>query len=97
MPDPPPRRCNGTVGALGYCLGITHPLMLHIAGEDRFVPPDAQAMITGRLASVRGAETHIYPGADHAFARKDGVRYLPDAADVADRRTVAFLERALKG
>ncbi|MDB5397274.1 MAG: carboxymethylenebutenolidase, partial [Rhodospirillales bacterium] len=69
-------RCNGPVGALGYCLGgklaylmaarsdvkaavgyygigidkmldeaagITHPLMLHIAGEDRFVPPEAQA------------------------------------------------------
>ena len=123
-------RCNGTVGALGYCLGgklaylmaarsdvkaavgyygigidkmldeaagITHPLMLHIAGEDRFVPPDAQARITERLASVPGAEAHIYPGADHAFARKDGVRYLPGAAMEADQRTVAFLERSLKG
>jgi carboxymethylenebutenolidase len=116
-------RCNGDVGALGYCLGgklaylkaavgyygigidkmldeaaaITHPVMLHIAGEDRFVPPPAaQAEITGRLESVPGAEAYIYPGADHAFARKDGIRYLPDAAMLADERTVAFLERNLK-
>jgi hypothetical protein len=32
-----------------------------------------------------------------AFARKDGVRYLPDAAMLADERTVAFLERNLLG
>jgi carboxymethylenebutenolidase len=122
-------RCNGTVGALGYCLGgklaylmaarsdvraavgyygigidrmldeatgIAYPLMLHIAGEDRFVPPEAQSKITTRLASVPGAEAHIYQGADHAFARKDGVRFLPDAAMLADQRTVAFLDRNLK-
>ncbi len=120
--------CNGTVGALGYCLGgklaylmatrtkvkaavgyygigiekmldeaaaITHPVMLHIAGLDRFVPPDAQARIAARLRSVPGAEVHIYDDADHAFARKDGIRYLPDAARLADRRTEAFLVRNL--
>jgi carboxymethylenebutenolidase len=123
-------RCNGTVGALGYCLGgklaylmatrsdvkaavgyygigidkmldeasaITHPLMLHIAGLDRFVPPEAQAAITDRLESVPGAEAYIYDGADHAFARKDGIRYAPEAAMLADERTVAFLERNLLG
>jgi carboxymethylenebutenolidase len=120
--------CNGTVGALGYCLGgklaylmaarsevkaavgyygigidkmldeaanIAHPMMLHIAGLDRFVPPEAQAAITDRLKSVPGAEAYIYDGADHAFARKDGIRYLPDAARLADRRTQAFLDRNL--
>ena len=70
---------------------------LHIAGLDRFVPPEAQAEITGRLESVPGAEAYIYEGADHAFARKDGVRYLPEPAALADSRTVAFLERNLLG
>jgi carboxymethylenebutenolidase len=82
--------------ALGEVDKIARPLMLHIAGEDRFVPPEAQRRITERLASIPGAEAHVYPGADHAFARKDGVRFLPAAAALADGRTVAFLDRYLK-
>jgi len=82
--------------ALGEADAITHPLMLHIAGEDRFVPPEAQRKIAGRLATVEDAETHIYPGADHAFARRDGVRFLAEAAALADARTVEFLDRHLK-
>jgi carboxymethylenebutenolidase len=81
--------------ALGESGAITHPLMLHVAGEDRFVPKEAQERIVEGLASVPDAEVHIYPGADHAFARKDGVRYLPEAATLADARTVQFLERSL--
>jgi len=83
--------------ALGEADAIAHPVMLHIAGEDRFVPPEAQRKIAGRLATIQGAEAHIYPGADHAFARKDGVRFLAEAAALADGRTVAFLDRWLKG
>jgi carboxymethylenebutenolidase len=83
--------------ALGEADAITRPLMLHIAGEDRFVPPDSQRRIAGRLATVVDAEAHIYPGADHAFARKDGVRFHAQAAALADARTAAFLDRHLKG
>jgi carboxymethylenebutenolidase len=83
--------------ALGEAGAIAHPLMLHIAGEDRFVPPEAQHTIVDRLAAVPGAEAHIYPGADHAFARRDGVRFLGEAAALADARTVAFLDRNLMG
>jgi carboxymethylenebutenolidase len=81
--------------ALDEAGAITHPLMLHVAGEDRFVPKEAQETIVRGLAAVPGTEVHIYPGADHAFARKDGVRYLPEAAALADARTVVFLERSL--
>jgi carboxymethylenebutenolidase len=83
--------------ALGEADAITHPLMLHIAGEDRFVPPETQRKIAGRLATIADAEAHIYPGADHAFARKDGVRFLAEAAALADARTAEFLDRYLKG
>jgi carboxymethylenebutenolidase len=82
--------------ALNEADGITHPLMLHIAGEDRFVPPEAQRKIAGHLATIKDAEAHIYPGADHAFARKDGVRFLAEAATLADARTAEFLDRHLK-
>jgi len=82
--------------ALDEAKAIDHPLMLHVAGEDRFVPKETQETIIRGLAAVPGAEVHIYPGADHAFARKDGVRYLPEASAQADARTVAFLERSLK-
>ena len=54
----------------------------------------------GSVAGIRGlpgAEAYIYEGADHAFARKDGVRYLPEPAALDDSRTVAFLERNLLG
>ena len=82
--------------ALGETSAISHPLMLHIAGEDRFVPPDAQQRIADGLAAVPGAEAHIYPGADHAFARKDGIRFHAEAAALADARTAAFLDKYLK-
>jgi carboxymethylenebutenolidase len=81
--------------ALGEADAITHPLMLHLAGEDRFVPPEAQGKITGRLATVADTEAYIYPGADHAFARKDGVRFHAEAAALADARTADFLDRHL--
>jgi carboxymethylenebutenolidase len=75
---------------------ITHPLMLHVAGEDRFVPPDAQQRIVAGLAEVPDTEVYIYPGADHAFARKDGVHFHAEAAKLADARTEEFLDRYLK-
>src|ERR1700739_4129103 len=82
--------------ALGEADAITHPVMLHIAGEDRFVPPEAQRKIAGRLATIPDAEAHVYPGVDHAFARKDGIRYAPEAAALADARTAEFLDKHLK-
>jgi len=82
--------------ALSEAGNVTHPLMLHLAGDDRFVPPEAQRKIVGRLATIPDAEAHIYPGADHAFARQDGIRFHAEAAALADARTVAFFDRTLK-
>lgn len=76
---------------------IAHPLMLHIAGADHFVPPDAQARIGAALGDDRHVEIHVYPGADHAFARRAGNHYDPKAAEVADRRTHDFLRLHLGG
>ena len=58
-----------------------HPLLLHVAEEDQFVPSRPQALILAALKNHRQIEIHTYPGRDHAFARPGGEHY--DAADAA--------------
>ena len=70
---------------------ITHPLMLHIAGADQFVPPEAQERIVEALGEDRRIELHRYPGLEHAFARRAGDHYDAEGARLADQRTHDFL------
>jgi carboxymethylenebutenolidase len=74
---------------------LAHPLMLHIACEDGFVPKEAQALIHQELDNHPQIEIHDYPGRDHAFARVGGEHY--DAADAAkaNERTLAFFKANL--
>ncbi|NBB17533.1 dienelactone hydrolase family protein [Caulobacter sp. SLTY] len=74
---------------------LAHPLMLHIACEDGFVPKEAQALIHQSLDNHPQIEIHDYPGRDHAFARVGGEHY--DAADAAkaNERTLAFFKANL--
>jgi carboxymethylenebutenolidase len=74
---------------------LTHPLMLHIAGEDQFVPKPAQEEIQARLKDRPGVEIFIYPGRDHAFAREGGHSFEPEAAAQANERTLCFLKANL--
>lgn len=75
---------------------IVHPLMLHIAEADGFVPPEAQALIIQALKDHPQIEIHTYPGRDHAFAREGGEHYDAGDARTANERTAAFLARNLK-
>lgn len=74
----------------GEAAGIKKPLLMHIAGEDGFVPKEAQAAIHAALDGHPLITIHDYPGRDHAFARHGGEHY--DAADAgkANARTLAF-------
>jgi carboxymethylenebutenolidase len=74
---------------------ITHPLMLHIAEEDKFVPRDAQEKIREALAKNKHVTLHSYPGCDHAFAREGGAHYDAVAAKTANARTYEFFARHL--
>ena len=74
---------------------LVHPLMLHIAEEDGFVPKSAQAMIVGALKDHPQVTLHCYPGCDHAFARPGGAHYDAAAAAQADARTLAFFKQHL--
>ena len=75
---------------------ITKPLLLHIAGADEFVPPEAQNTIIEALTDHPHAQTHRYDGMDHAFARGNGMHYNAEAATLANSRSAEFLEKYLK-
>lgn len=70
--------------------GIARPLMLHFAGEDHFIPPEAVGKISDALSSNPRVEIHEYSGVDHGFATESGKRRVEDAAQLADSRTRAF-------
>ncbi|MEQ8282320.1 MAG: dienelactone hydrolase family protein [Parvibaculum sp.] len=75
--------------------GIEAPLMLHIAGKDEFVPPEAQEQVVAGLRDNSHATIHRYPEMDHAFARPGGAHYDKKTADEANDRTLKFLARHL--
>jgi carboxymethylenebutenolidase len=76
----------------GEAAGVKRPLLMHVAGEDGFVPKEAQAAIHAALDGNPLITIHDYPGRDHAFARQGGEHY--DAADAgkANDRTLAFFK-----
>ena len=75
---------------------LIHPLMLHVAEEDRFVPKTAQAAMEQALKNHPQIEYFTYPGRDHAFARPGGAHFDEDDAALADGRTLRFLDANLK-
>ena len=85
----------GIEGYLAEAERLAHPLMLHIAEEDAFVPKEAQNLITGALKDHPCVTLHAYPGCDHAFARPGGAHYEAEAAAKADGRTLAFFKQHL--
>jgi carboxymethylenebutenolidase len=82
--------CTGKVGSVGFCLG------LHIATEDGFVPKENQAKVHAALDGSGMATLFDYEGKDHAFARKGGEHYDPEAAQLARERTSEFFAAHLR-
>ena len=80
---------------LGEAANIKKPLMLHIAGKDQFVPPEAQKKTQEGLRGNRLVTIHVYPEMDHAFARVGGAHYDKANADLANGRTATFFRQHL--
>jgi len=72
--------------------GMTHPLLVHIAGEDGFTPPDSRQRILKGLEHQPMITVHTYPGRDHAFARPGGEHYNAEDAALAEQRSLAFFK-----
>lgn len=80
---------------LGEAKKIKKPLMLHIAGKDEYVKPEAQKKITEVLGKHKRVTIHLYPEQDHGFAREGGAHYDKAAAALAGERTLEFLKKHL--
>ncbi|ABQ69195.1 dienelactone hydrolase family protein [Rhizorhabdus wittichii] len=85
----------GLDGLLGESHAIAHPLALHIAGDDGFVPADIQRKMHEGLDSHAKVTLFDYPGVDHGFATTMGKRRVDAAAQLADERTEAFFAQNL--
>lgn len=80
----------GVDGLLDEKHAIANPLLLHIAGNDGFVPPEVQAKMHEGLDDHPRVTLYDYPGEDHGFATEMGNRRSEAAAQLADSRTEAF-------
>jgi carboxymethylenebutenolidase len=85
----------GIEAVLGEAKAITAPLLLHIAAEDELCPPPAQATIHAALKEIPGVILDTHAGVGHAFARRGGAPYVPQAAERADATTLRFLRQHL--
>jgi carboxymethylenebutenolidase len=83
--------------SLDEATNLTSPLMLHIAGDDKFCPPKAQAQIHKALDGNPLATIHVYPGREHAFGRVGGEHYHAANAELANLRTLEFFVTQLAG
>jgi carboxymethylenebutenolidase len=85
----------GLDGLVGDAGKIAHPLMLHIAGKDQFVPSEAQAKIHAGLKGNAKITMHDYAEQDHAFARDGSEHFDGATAKLANDRTAAFFKQNL--
>ncbi len=73
---------------------IKAPLLLHYAGLDERINAGIAEFEAALKANNKTYELYIYDGADHAFNNDtNAARYNKPAADLAWRRTVAFLKK----
>jgi carboxymethylenebutenolidase len=74
---------------------ITKPLVVHIADKDEFFPPEGRAAVVAATRGHKQIATHIYPNADHAFARVNGIHWDGRSATIANGRSAEALVAAL--
>src|SRR5436190_7361751 len=87
----------GIEKALDEADALSSPLMLHIAGKDKFCPPEARQQIHATLDANSLVTIHDYVDQDHAFGRVGGEHYDAAAAELAHLRTLEFVVRHLAG
>ncbi|MDG9971131.1 dienelactone hydrolase family protein [Achromobacter mucicolens] len=85
----------GIEDSLEEAANLRGRLVLHIAEQDGFCPPEARARILEALGGKPGVELYVYPGVDHAFARTGGDHYDKPSALMAHQRSMAALQRTI--
>ncbi len=85
----------GIEKVLGGAARITCPMVLHFAAEDKYTPPAVIDAIRKASAGRPEIEIYVYPGVDHAFARKGGQNYNKPAASMAHSRSIALFRKVM--
>jgi carboxymethylenebutenolidase len=79
-------------------LQLQAPLQGHFGAEDQGIDTSrVEAFRTMLVGAGKTAEIYVYPGAGHAFMNQEQKSYRADAAALAWARTLAFLQKYLKG
>ncbi|MFT8452215.1 MAG: dienelactone hydrolase family protein [Zymomonas mobilis] len=71
------------------------PILLHFGDHDNFVSEQAIKIIRSAFAEQKQALLYIYPEAGHGFATEKGKRRAEKSAELADQRSLDFIERNL--
>ena len=85
----------GLDGLLGDLAKVTKPLIVHIADKDEFFPPEGRAAVVGATKGHSNVVSFVYPNANHAFARVNGIHWDGRSATIANGRSAEALVAAL--
>jgi carboxymethylenebutenolidase len=85
----------GIEQVLNEATNIKCPMVLHIAEKDKWTPPEVVNAIKGAFEGRSEVEIYVYPGVDHAFARKGGSNFDKPASMMAHSRSVALFRKVL--
>ncbi len=85
----------GLDGLLGDLDKVTKPLIVHIADKDEFFPAEGRAAVVAATKGHKHVSTYVYPNADHAFARVNGIHWDGRSATIANGRSAEALVAAL--
>jgi carboxymethylenebutenolidase len=81
---------------LPHISGSSAPILGHFAESDPYEDEESIAAFEEACRTAgRELEIHSYPGTGHWFAEPSRDAYVPEAADLAFERTVAFLRKHL--
>lgn len=75
---------------------ISMPMVLHLAGNDEFVPKPIQDRLLEAFKNSAKVQVHVYAGVNHAFARPTGLFFDEQATALANQRTYDLFETVLK-
>jgi carboxymethylenebutenolidase len=85
----------GLDSLLGDLTRITRPLLVHIADKDEFFPAEGRAKLLAAIQGNTHIASYVYPNANHAFARVNGIHWDGRSATIANGRTAEALVAAL--
>lgn len=83
-------------GQLARAREVRCPVLFHWGGDDDYVPAEAREAVESAFSGRTDVETHLYPGASHAFDNDTSPLFSrPEQAAEAWQRTEDFLARTL--